>query len=51
MTFYSIAVKAKLGLIYYEDNSELFLAGDKIKFAEKILLNLKMKFEAPQPFE
>lgn len=45
MTFFSIAGKAKLGLIYYEDNSELFLGGDKIKFVEKIVLNLKMKFE------
>ncbi|GIW23039.1 MAG: redox protein OsmC [Candidatus Sericytochromatia bacterium] len=44
MTFYSIANKARLGLRYYEDNSELFLEGDKIKFASKINLNVKMKF-------
>jgi len=45
MTFLSISNKARLGLRYYEDNSELFLEGDKIKSASKIVLNVKMKFD------
>ena len=48
LTFYSLAVKARLGLIYYEDNSEMFLGGNKIKFSEKIVLDLKMKFNETQ---
>jgi organic hydroperoxide reductase OsmC/OhrA len=45
MTFLAIANKARLGLKYYEDNSELFLEGDKVKSAKKIVLNVKMKFD------
>jgi len=51
MTFFALAAKSRMGLNYYEDNSELFLGGDKIKFAEKIVLNLKMKFETHQEHE
>lgn len=47
MTFFAIANKAKLGLSYYENESELFLGGEKAKFAERIVLNLKMKFDNP----
>lgn len=51
MTFFAIANKARIGLLAYECNSELFLAGDKVKFAEKIVLNLNLKLEAPQEKE
>lgn len=48
LTFFAIANKARLGLTKYESNVELFLGGDKAKFVEKVVFNLKMKFETPQ---
>jgi organic hydroperoxide reductase OsmC/OhrA len=45
MTFHAIATKARLGLLSYECDSELFLDGEKVKHISKIVLNLKLKFE------
>lgn len=51
MTFHAIATKARLGLVSYECNSELFLDGEKVKYISKIVLNLNLKFETDQEKE
>lgn len=45
LTFFAITGKARLGLTRYESNVELFLGGDKAKFVEKVVFNLKLKFD------
>jgi len=48
LTFFAIANKAKLGLNSYESNVELYVGGERAKSVEKVVFNLKMKFDSEQ---